>query len=163
MDTSVLFNTYKDNKMDNEEYLSKIFNSDDYKDIYDAQYPSFHKYPKITMNDRAAQFASFEALEGLEQVLLEQAKSATSKISLDVNMMSLVIKKLQNWKEILDSGVMPIVTHFVWDEGKDVNTGHYIQTMCQARVIDENSGIITLDDKSEICIDDILVIEGISV
>ena len=73
-----------------------------------------------------------------------------------------LLPQLQNWKDILDSGVMPIVTHFVWDEGKEVNTGHYIQTMCQARVIDENSGIITLDDKTEICIDDILVIEGIS-
>ena len=45
-----------------------------YADIINLEHPVSKKHPRMSMHDRAAQFAPFAALTGLEEELAETAK-----------------------------------------------------------------------------------------
>ncbi|MBR5375689.1 MAG: hypothetical protein IK139_00240 [Lachnospiraceae bacterium] len=45
-----------------------------YDDIINLEHPVSKKHPRMSMHDRAAQFAPFAALTGLEEELAETAR-----------------------------------------------------------------------------------------
>lgn len=51
-----------------------------YEDIINHQRPVFHKHKPMSMQDRAAQFASFAALSGYEDMVEEKRKNIEAEI-----------------------------------------------------------------------------------
>ncbi len=54
---------------------------DKYKDIIDLPHPVSKNHPQMSMRDRAAQFAPFAALTGLEEEMEETARLWEESVS----------------------------------------------------------------------------------
>ncbi len=55
--------------------------SDKYKDMIDLPHHVSKKHPQMSMRDRAAQFAPFAALTGLDEEMEETAKNWIQKVN----------------------------------------------------------------------------------
>ena len=66
-----------------------------YDRIINYEYSGSTKHPKMSMYDRAAQFAPFAALTGYEKVISETARLTDKKIELDESQKEELDRKLQ--------------------------------------------------------------------
>ena len=55
----------------------------DYSDILNIPRPEPKDHPRMSMSDRAAQFAPFAALTGFSEVIREIARTTENKLQLD--------------------------------------------------------------------------------
>lgn len=56
--------------------------SGNYDDIIDLEHPTSTKHPRMSMESRAAQFGSFAALTGFEDLITETTKDINSDVRL---------------------------------------------------------------------------------
>ncbi|MCR5509263.1 MAG: hypothetical protein K6F34_11340 [Lachnospiraceae bacterium] len=56
------------------------YTSDDYRDIIDKERPVSSKHPRMPIGNRAAQFAPFAALTGLDDAIKDKEHEHTSGI-----------------------------------------------------------------------------------
>lgn len=54
---------------------------DNYQDIIDEEYPRKSNRPKMTMQERAAQFAPFAALTGFSEVISDATERQAEELS----------------------------------------------------------------------------------
>lgn len=54
---------------------------DNYQDIIDEEYPRKSHRPKMTMQERAAQFAPFAALTGFSEVISDATERQSQELS----------------------------------------------------------------------------------
>ena len=129
-----------------------------YDDIINLMHHVSSKRPRMSLENRAAQFAPFSALSGYEEAINETSRivdkkieiSETSKIILD-NKIKILIDNLKNKPEI-------IITYFEKDEKKD--GGKYIKTIGNIEKIDIYKQLLVLEDKTIIPLIDIYDIDG---
>ena len=112
------------------------------------------KYPKMSMSDRAAQFAPFAALTGHKEAVIEQGRITQEKRILSNE------EKLEINEKIVEMVSLKSkcrITYFEKDKTK--SGGKYIQNVLSFKRLDELSKTLFFKENIQIQIDDIVDIE----
>lgn len=112
------------------------------------------KYPKMSMSDRAAQFAPFAALTGHKEAVIEQGRITQEKRILSNE------EKLEINEKIIEMVNLKSrcrITYFEKDKTK--SGGKYIQDVLSFRRLDELNKTLFFKENIQIQIDDIVDIE----
>lgn len=112
------------------------------------------KYPKMSMSDRAAQFAPFAALTGHKEAILEQQRTTQTKRILSNE------EKLEINEKIVEMVKLKSkcrITYFEKDKTK--SGGKYLNRVLSFKRIDELNKVLYLKENIQIQIEDIVDIE----
>ena len=112
------------------------------------------KYPKMSMSDRAAQFAPFAALTGHKEAILEQQRTTQTKRILSNE------EKLRINEKIVEMVKLKSkcrITYFEKDRTK--SGGKYLNRVLSFKRIDELNKVLYFKENIQIQIDDIVDIE----
>lgn len=123
-----------------------------YSDIINIKRPVFTKHKKMSLKDRAAQFAPFAALTGHKAAVDEKARLTEDKKILDDNKKELIDRVLN---QVNDKKVK--LEYYVNDELK--SGGKYIRIETKIKNIDLYNRKIELENNTKIDIEDIYDIE----
>lgn len=127
-----------------------------YDDIINLEHPTSRRHPRMSMTDRAAQFAPFSALTGYDEMVIERARLTGSKLELD-----------DMQRQALDKAVTDIIGHlaekpsvrivrFIKDARK--SGGRYEEISGSVQNVELPNRLIILRDGKRIPMDDILEI-----
>lgn len=136
-------------------------NKHNYDDIIKLPHHVSKVHPRMSIQNRAAQFAPFSALTGYADEIREFVRLTDKKIELEEEAKEELNRKLQKIKIHIKDRINVNFTYFIKDKLK--NGGAYVETYGVINKIDENNKIIVLNTKEEIPIDDILEINYINV
>lgn len=112
------------------------------------------KYPKMSMSDRAAQFAPFAALTGHKEAILEQQRITQTKRILSNE------EKLRINEKIVEMVKLKSkcrITYFEKDKTK--SGGQYMESVLSFKRMDELNKTLFFKENTQIQIDDIVDIE----
>ena len=128
-----------------------------YDDIIHLPHPTSERHPRMSRQDRAAQFSPFAALTGLGAALQESARLTERRLIPDEYEQAEMDKKLQNLRENLSRQPAVVITHFVPDDRKE--GGSYRRTEGRVRKLLEFERQLVLTDGTTLAIEDILELE----
>lgn len=112
------------------------------------------KYPKMSMLDRAAQFAPFAALTGHKEAMLEQERiTQTKRILLNEEKLRINEKII----ELMNLKSKCRITYFEKDKTK--SGGQYMESVLSFKRIDELNKTLFFKENIQIQIEDIVDIE----
>ena len=112
------------------------------------------KYPKMSMSDRAAQFAPFAALTGHKEAILEQQRITQTKRILSNEEKLRINEKII---ELMNLKSKCRITYFEKDKTK--SGGQYMESVLSFKRLDELNKILCFKENIQIQIDDIVDIE----
>ncbi|WP_288523392.1 hypothetical protein [uncultured Holdemanella sp.] len=112
------------------------------------------KYPKMSMSDRAAQFAPFAALTGHKEAILEQQRTTQTKRILSNEEKLEINEKII---ELINLKSKCRITYFEKDKTK--SDGKYLNRVLSFKRIDELNKVLYLKENIQIQIEDIVDIE----
>lgn len=112
------------------------------------------KYPKMSMSDRAAQFAPFAALTGHKEAILEQQRTTQTKRILSNEEKLEINEKII---ELINLKSKCRITYFEKDKTK--SGGEYLNRVLSFKRIDELNKVLYFKENIQIQIDDIVDIE----
>lgn len=112
------------------------------------------KYPKMSMSDRAAQFAPFAALTGHKEAILEQQRTTQTKRILSNEEKLEINEKII---ELMNLKLKCRITYFEKDKTK--SGGQYMESVLSFKRLDELNKILCFKENIQIQIDDIVDIE----
>lgn len=112
------------------------------------------KYPKMTMSDRAAQFAPFAALTGHKEAILEQQRITQTKRILSNEEKLEINEKII---ELMNLKSKCRITYFEKDKTK--SGGKYLNRVLSFKRIDELNKVLYFKENIQIQIEDIVDIE----
>ena len=125
-----------------------------YDDIINLPNPTSKNHPRMSLHDRAAQFAPFAALTGHKQLIQETQRLTEDKKELDENKKSILNQKLLYFIETKEKIK---ITYFKKDQKK--SGGDYLTTIQRIKKIDSIYQTITLQNGQIIKMEDIYEIE----
>ena len=128
-----------------------------YDDIIHLPHPTSERHPRMSRQDRAAQFSPFAALTGLGAALQESARLTERRLIPDEYEQAELDKKLQYLRENLPQQPAVVITHFVPDDRKE--GGSYRRTEGRVRKLLEFERQLVLTDGRTLAIEDILELE----
>ncbi len=128
-----------------------------YGDIINLPHHISKKHPRMSLEDRSAQFASFVALTGYEDIIDETARITNAKIELDEESKLTLNRKIQEIKKKINEKLNITITYFIPDLKK--TGGEYVEINGIVKKIDEYKKILILEDKTEILISNIIEIK----
>ncbi|MBQ2938184.1 MAG: hypothetical protein IJE05_04840 [Clostridia bacterium] len=127
-----------------------------YDDIINLPHHVSKKHPRLSMEQRAAQFAPFAALTGFGDAINEISRITENRIELDDeeklkidNILQKLINKISNKPKVT-------ITYFIPDLRK--TGGEYKTKIGNLKKIDECKQLLVLEDKTEIPIKEIIEI-----
>ena len=112
------------------------------------------KYQKMSMLDRAAQFAPFAALTGHKEAILEQQRITQTKRILSNEEKLRINEKII---ELMNLKSKCRITYFEKDKTK--SGGQYMESVLSFKRIDELNKVLYFKENIQIQIDDIVDIE----
>ena len=112
------------------------------------------KYPKMSMSDRAAQFAPFAALTGHKEAIWEQQRPTQTKRILSNEEKLEINEKII---ELINLKSKCRITYFEKDKTK--SGGKYLNRALSFKRIDELNKVLYFKENIQIQIDDIVDIE----
>lgn len=112
------------------------------------------KYPKMSMSDRAAQFAPFAALTGHKEAILEQQRITQTKRILSNEEKLRINEKII---ELMNLKSKCRITYFEKDKTK--SGGQYMESVLSFKRLDELNKTLFFKENVQIQIDDIVDIE----
>ena len=112
------------------------------------------KYPKMSMSDRAAQFAPFAALTGHKEAVLEQQRTTQTKRILSNEEKFEINEKII---ELMNLKSKCRITYFEKDKTK--SGGQYLKSVLSFKRMDELNKTLFFKENIQIQIDDIVDIE----
>lgn len=127
-----------------------------YDDIINLPHHVSEKHPRLSMEQRAAQFAPFAALSGFEDAIDETSRFTESRIELNDEEKIKINNILQKLKKEISRKPKAIITYFIPDIKK--SGGEYVTKIDNVKKIDEFRQIIVLEDRTEIPINDVIEI-----
>lgn len=127
--------------------------SDTYDDILYLPHPTSKTHPRMSRQDRAAQFSPFAALTGYEDTVKETARLTEERPILTEDEMAELDTRLRLAMEL---NIEVIVIWFRPDDKK--SGGSYVTTTGRVRKADELRRILAMEDGSQIPIDMIIKI-----
>ena len=140
----------------------QIKRNDTYEDILYMERPVSPNRKRMSMRDRAAQFAPFAALTGHEDAVRETARLTVAKIELDENEVERLDQKLQYLTQQLFSQQRDnrlefptaTITYFVPDPHK--SGGKYVKTEGGVKKYNQFTQELVMEDGTIIPIPNIL-------
>lgn len=132
--------------------------TENYEDIIHLPHHTSKKHLRMTLIDRAAQFAPFAALTGYGDALQETIRLTERKIELDEYERDALNDRLRLLLERQEEHPEITVTYFVPDQRKE--GGAYVTVAGEFKKLDEYEGILKLADGKRIPLEDILMLEG---
>jgi hypothetical protein len=126
-----------------------------YDDIINLPHHTSRYYPRMTLEQRSAQFAPFDALEGYSDGVRETERITSKRIVLDEEKKEILNSKLNIIKNSSDIEVS--ITYFVKDLRKD--GGSYKTITGYVKKIDIYNQIIVMLDNTKIPIKEIVDIK----
>lgn len=131
-----------------------------YDDIINLQHPTSKKHPRMSRQNRAAQFSPFAALTGYDEEIREMARQTEKKKQLSEDQWNVLNEKFMELLKLPYKPLRAVVTYFVPDSKKEGGT--YQKKNCCIEKICMEKMILLLENKERIFFDDILDIELIS-
>ena len=128
-----------------------------YDDIISLPHYQSTKRAHMSLEDRAAQFASFAALTGHEEAIEETARLTEKKIVLDETAKEAISMKLFEISQNLDKKWNVSITYFKPDRLKE--GGVYLTDIGIVKKIDEVEKIVIMDNGMRIEIEGIIGVE----
>ena len=129
-----------------------------YDDIINLPHHVSQKHRRMSLLDRAAQFAPFAALAGYEEAVKETRRLTDKKRELDDSEKEKLDDRLQIIKDSLEMHPIVEITYFVPDERK--SGGAYVTSTGYVKKINTYKSILIMDDGTEIPIKEIVDVEG---
>lgn len=129
--------------------------SDNYDDILHLPHPASKTHPRMSRQDRAAQFSPFAALTGYEAVVKETARFTEERPMLTEDEVAELDTRLRLAME-LDAEVM--VTWFRPDDKK--SGGSYVTSAGRIRKVDELERVLVMEDRVQIPIQEVTAVNG---
>lgn len=112
------------------------------------------KYPKMSISDRAAQFAPFAALTGHKEAILEQQRLTQTKRILSNE------EKLRINEKIIELMNLKSKCRIIYfEKDKTKSGGKYLNRVLSFKRIDELNKVLYFKENIQIQIDDIVDIE----
>ena len=130
--------------------------SDNYKNIINLPHHDSDKYKRMSMQNRAAQFAPFAALTGYEDAVIETARLTDERKELDDGLKLMLNEKLNKIKDDLLLNIKIKFTYFIPDNKKD--GGKYVTHCNFVKKIDDFEMKVYLSDGTIIPIEEIIEI-----
>ena len=130
--------------------------SEDYSDIIQLPHPESKNHPRMSMQNRAAQFAPFAALTGYEDVIQETGRLTDGFIELDEDDKERLNLKMAELMARIEEHPSVTITYFIPDSRKA--GGSYSTLSGRLKSIDEVQQTLILEDGTVIpfnCISDI--------
>ena len=131
---------------------------DNYDDIINLPRHVSKKHPRMSAEERAAQFSPFAALTGYGDAVKEAARLTDERIELDEESKALIDARLRIIAEHIKERPAVSITYFKPDEKK--SGGKYVTHVGAVRRIDEYALAVITVDKTAIPIEDIAAIDG---
>lgn len=133
-----------------------------YDDIIDLPHHQSDKFPRMSMHQRAAQFAPFSALSGFGAAINDANRSTTPFATLDDTVIEEIDIVLQEIATRLQQKELPQIQCTYFEPDKTKSGGEYITITGQAAKLDRINSNIILTDSSEIFVPNISNIEIIA-
>lgn len=131
--------------------------SPDYESLLNMTYPWASRHPRMSMENRAAQFAPFSALTGHGAAIAETGRFTEEKIELSEDEQQNLSKTLMDLIEGIHHRPFVVVTYFKHDLNK--SGGRYVSVSGIIKRIDRYERRLLISDNIAIPVDDILMIE----
>ena len=129
-----------------------------YDDIIDMPHHVSNSRPKMSVQDRAAQFSPFAALTGYESVIHEAARLTDQRAEWDEGIKERLDLRFQLLiRSLRDQPVVSLIC-FLPDTRKA--GGSYQTITGVVKKVDEYQGCITMKDHTKIRIPDVVWLEG---
>lgn len=129
-----------------------------YDDIINLPHPTSQKRPRMSVQDRAAQFSPFAALTGYDAAIRETARLTEERIELNEYEQAVLDQRIILLQEHLKDLPEVTITYFQPDERKE--GGKYRSLTGVVKKIDPYERQIILADQSKIPIESILNLES---
>ncbi len=130
---------------------------DNYSDIINLSRP-VSKRPRMSLEQRSAQFAPFAALTGYEGQVKETARLTDKRIELNEELKEILDLKIQLIQEKIKEQPDVTITYFIPDDKKQ--GGKYKTVTNSVKKIDTYKNEIILIDGTTIAIDEIIDISS---
>ena len=130
---------------------------DDYSDIINLSRP-VSKRPRMSLEQRSAQFAPFAALTGYEGQVKETARLTNKKIEINEELKEILDLKIQLIQEKIKEQPDVTITYFIPDDKKQ--GGKYTTVTNSVKKNDTYKNEIILIDGTTIAIDEIIDISS---
>ena len=118
--------------------------SEDYSDIIHLPRPESKNHPRMSMQNRAAQFAPFAALTGYEDVIQETGRLTDGFIELDEDDKERLNLKVAELMARIEEHPSVTITYFIPDSRKA--GGSYSTLSVRLKSIDEIQQVLILED-----------------
>lgn len=125
-----------------------------YDDIMSLQHPTSKKHPRMSRQNRAAQFSPFAALTGYDAVIKETERNIEEKRILSEDAIAEINENLQLIQEKKNEHPYVYISYFEKDI-KKMEGGIYKTIISQYKHLDEYKNILITIDGNEIPIEDI--------
>ena len=130
----------------------------EYDDIINLPHHVSKTRPQMSMLERAAQFAPFQALTGYGAAIQETARRTEDKIELGDEDVALLNAKLQVLADHLPENPEVCIVWFEPDDRKA--GGSYVEMTGKVKRIDDVAGLISLQSGEKIRLESIVNIES---
>lgn len=128
-----------------------------YDDIINLPHPTSKKHPRMSRQNRAAQFSPFAALTGYDAEIREMARQTEKKKQLSEDQWDMLNEKIMELLKLLHKPVRAVVTYFVPDPKKEGGT--YRKKDCYIEKISMEKRVLLLENKEKIFFNEIWDIE----
>ena len=131
----------------------------DYSDIINLPHHTSKAHPRMSIQDRAAQFSPFAALTGHQEAIDETARIVDVKLELDEYQLLEINNQLNDIKEHIKSSPKVIMTYFKKDNRK--SGGTYLKISDVVKKIDDYERYVLFENGIKVKFMDIYQIESI--
>ena len=130
-----------------------------YDDIISLPHPVSKTHPPMPRAERAAQFSSFAALTGYEEIVAESARLTEERAELDRDALEALDGALRALAAEIETRPEAELRYFVPDEKKA--GGRYETLRGRVKKIDEQASLLLLEDGKKIPLGNIVSIEKV--
>lgn len=133
-----------------------------YADIIDMPHWKSPSRPHMSLYDRSAQFASYKALSGYEDMVAEEARLTDNRLTLEEHELNVLNQKLTLVSDVLADGHKPELTFTVFKPDEHKEGGSYVDITDRVKRIDTANRRVVLMSAKEgfIDFDSITAIRG---
>lgn len=128
-----------------------------YLEIINLSHYEPKNHPRMTIENRSAQFAPFSALTGYKEAIIESSRITDDEKDLDENEKEIINEKLQFIQNHLKEKREVVITYFIKDIKK--SGGHYLKKQGIIQKIILNNDSIIMEDNTKIPINNIINID----
>lgn len=109
---------------------------DAYPDIFNLPHHQSPTRPHMSLYDRSAQFASYKALSGYEDMVAEEARETDAALELEEYELELLNQKLSLIADVIEDGTRPTLTFTVFVPDEKKSGGKYVELTDTVKRVD---------------------------